>query len=115
MRKVNAHSNVADISTKNVAASVMEKHLQNIEFYFKIEYSDRELRIGRVRGYQRDVWERLEDRHGGCPQWIRYHEKHRFLVFSQYKVAKGSRRDDPVGDIRMTIGHFCDGEAFTNV
>ena len=102
MRKVNTHSNVAYILTKNVAASVMEKHSQNLGFDFKTEYSDRELRVGRVRGSQRDVWERLQDiksRNGECQQWIRYHEKLVFGLFTPYKVVKGPRRDEPVRDI----------------
>ena len=113
VHKVGTHDNVADILTKNVSAAVLAKHLETLNFYFDAKYSAKDLRIGRVSADQWGPMLAKENNNGRM--WIRYHTTPRRALFTPYKVAKGPKRDEMVGAIRVTVGNYADGEEFVRV
>ena len=91
----------------------MAKHLATLNFYFDAKYSAKDLRIGRVSA---DRWgPMLAKENNNGRMWIRHHTTPRRALFTPYKVAKGPKRDEMVGAIRVTVGNYVDGEEFVRV
>ena len=106
--KVNTHNNLADMLTKNVAAECLNRHLATMNFYFDSSYSAKDLRINRI---SKDAWMIKK----GTKELIREHVNPRRAMFTPYKVAHGPKKHEKVGNIRITIGRFGDGEEFIKV
>ena len=51
----------------------------------------------------------------GTKEFIREHVNPRTAMFTPYKVAHGPKKHEKVGNIRITIGRFGDGEEFIKV
>ena len=106
--KVNTHNNLADMLTKNVAAECLNRHLATMNFYFDSSYSAKDFRIN---GISKDAWMIKK----GTKELIREHVNPRRAMFTPYKVAHGPKKHEKVGNIRITIGRFGDGEEFIKV
>ena len=100
------HENLADILTKNVPSECLARHLEVMGFYFDATHSASDLRISRVG---EDNWEL---KHGDRGEWIRMHTNPRTAKLTPYKVALGPKRYEKVGNMRMIVGRYIDGEDF---
>ena len=107
--KVGTHDNLADILTKNVPSECLARHLEVMGFYFDAAYSVGDLRISRVG---EDSWEL---KHGDRGEWTRIHTNPRTAKFTPYKVALGPKRHEKVGNVRIVVGKFIDGEDFCEI
>ena len=107
--KVGTHDNLADILTKNVPSECLARHLEVMGFYFDAAYSVGDLRISRVG---EDSWEL---KHGDRGEWTRIHTNPRTTKFTPYKVALGPKRHEKVGNVRIVVGKFIDGEDFCEI
>ena len=95
--------------TTNVAAECLTKHLKSMDCYFDTAYSTNDLRIDRVSK------DSLLSKHGACGSWTRLHANPRSARFMPCKVALGPKGPDKVGNVRITLRTYLDGQSFMEI
>ena len=108
--------NPADVLTKNLSAEVMTKHMRAIQCRADAGRADKAPQLNEMKKND-DYWEVVPGRWcsegSGGNGWTRRHAKPRVALFTPMKVAGGPQNGLAVGEIRVTLGHYADGRAFS--
>ena len=103
--KVGTADNPADVLTKNLSAEVMTKHMRAIKCRADAGRADKAPQLNEMKKND-DYWEVGDG-------WTRRHAKPRVALFTPMKVAGGPQNGLAVGEIRVTLGHYADGQTFS--
>ena len=75
--------------------------------YFDASYSAKDLRINRVGAA---FWATRDG--SKYNEWVRIHVNSRTAMFTPYEVAFGPKRGEAVGNVRIIVDNFMDGNEF---
>ena len=111
LEKVPTQDNPADALTKYLKAETLLKHIEAMGGRLEEVRAKTALKLNRLQETNADHWVSQAE----CEEdttWTRAHRKPRLCLFTPMKVAKGPLHGDDVGDVRVTIGKYVDGEEF---
>ena len=128
--KVRTDANPADLMTKHLKQETVQAHLERLSYRAAqgraasapgLMSCMRHIDgcVGRARATDpinnADMWEREEGSNGQPATVRRLHRKPRHTLFTPMKVAGGPKNAATVGNIRVTVGYFKDGQSFCKV
>ena len=108
VQKICTHDNQADVTTKNLKAETLNRHIENIGGALPIARTSAALTMHALEAGKvvKDAWHRAEG------QIVRMHRKPREALFTPMKVAGGPLSAGEIFGRRLTIGRFMSGKAF---
>ena len=116
VNKVKGEHNIADLMTKHMGKSLVDRHMGNMRVYFREGRSEKAAQLHGVsesgdRRGSKDSWAER----GSKGKWVRIHATPRRCLFTPLKVAKGPKEQGELSELRVTNGRFANGEQFTFV